>query len=158
MATETMTTMTIEQPLDGVLVATLNRPDRLNAMTNQMFDELEALALQHQRSDLRALIMTGAGRAFCAGFDLADAEGLSSLSPMGMLTQQERAARALSRAARRCRSRSSPPSTARRPAAGWRSRWPPTSGSARRARASTPRSCGSGSRPATSARRGCCRA
>ena len=40
--------------------------------------------------------MTGAGRAFCAGFDLDDAEGLSSLSPMGMLTQQERAARALS--------------------------------------------------------------
>ena len=96
MALETMTTMTIEQPLDGVLVVTLNRPDRLNAMTNQMFDELEQLALAHQRSDLRALIMTGAGRAFCAGFDLADADGLSSLSPLGMLTQQERAARALS--------------------------------------------------------------
>ena len=62
MATETMTTMTIEQPLDGVLVATLNRPDRLNAMTNQMFDELEQLALRASSArDLRALIMTGAG-------------------------------------------------------------------------------------------------
>ena len=95
MATETMTTMTIEQPLDGVLVATLNRPDRLNAMTNQMFDELEQLALAHQRSDLRTLIMTGAGRAFCAGFDLDDADELASLSPLGMLTKQERAARSL---------------------------------------------------------------
>jgi len=96
MAIETMTTMTVEQPVDGVLVVTLNRPDRLNAMTNQMFDELEQLALEHKFSDLRALILTGAGRAFCAGFDLDDAEGLASLSPMGMLTQQEHAARALS--------------------------------------------------------------
>jgi enoyl-CoA hydratase/carnithine racemase len=96
MAIETMTTMTIEQPVDGVLVVTLNRPDRLNAMTNQMFDELEQLAQAHKFSDLRALIVTGAGRAFCAGFDLGDADGLSSLSPLGMLTQQEHAARALS--------------------------------------------------------------
>ena len=81
MATETLTTMTVEQPLDGVLVATLNRPDRLNAMTNQMFDELEHLALAHQRSDLRVLIMTGAGRAFCAGFDLDDAEAVIAAVP-----------------------------------------------------------------------------
>jgi enoyl-CoA hydratase/carnithine racemase len=96
MAIETMTTMTVEQSVDGVLVATLNRPDRLNAMTNQMFEEFEQLAFAHRYSDLRALIMTGAGRAFCAGFDLEDAEGLSSLSPMGMLSQQELAARSLS--------------------------------------------------------------
>src|SRR3954463_15247147 len=96
MAIETMTTMTVEQPVDGVLVVTLNRPDRLNAMTNQMFEELDQLAQAHRFSDLRALIITGAGRAFCAGFDLADADGLASLSPMGMLTQQEHAARALS--------------------------------------------------------------
>jgi enoyl-CoA hydratase/carnithine racemase len=95
MAIETMTTMTLEQPVDGVLVATLNRPDRLNAMTNQMFEEFEQLAFAHRYSDLRALILTGAGRAFCAGFDLDDAEGLSSLSPMGMLSQQELAARSL---------------------------------------------------------------
>jgi enoyl-CoA hydratase/carnithine racemase len=96
MAIETMTTMTLEQPVDGVLVVTLNRPDRLNAMTNQMFDELDQLVQAHRFSDLRALILTGAGRAFCAGFDLDDADGLSDLTPMGMLTQQEHAARALS--------------------------------------------------------------
>src|ERR1700760_759229 len=95
MAIETMT-MTVEEPVDGVLVVTLNRPDRLNAMTNQMFDELEGFAQAHKFSDLRARIVTGAGRAFCPGFDLDDADGLSSLSPLGMLTQQERAARALS--------------------------------------------------------------
>src|SRR4051794_17744928 len=37
MAIETLTTMTLERPVDGVLVATLDRPDRLNAMTNEMF-------------------------------------------------------------------------------------------------------------------------
>src|SRR4051795_1648572 len=95
MVTETMTTMTVEMPVDGVLTVTLNRPDRLNAMTNQMFDELEQLAHAHKFSDLRALIITGAGRAFCAGFDLDDAEELSSLPPLEMLARQERAARAL---------------------------------------------------------------
>src|SRR4051795_5392733 len=96
MAIETMTTMTIEEPVDGVLVVTLNRPDRLNAMTNQMFDELEQLAQAHKFSDLRALVVTGAGRAFCAGFDLADADGLSSLSPGRMPTHREHGARARS--------------------------------------------------------------
>jgi enoyl-CoA hydratase/carnithine racemase len=96
MAIETLTTMTLEQPVEGVLVATLNRPDRLNAMTDAMFEELEQLAFANRFSDLRALILTGAGRAFCAGFDLDDADRLAELSPMGMLTQQERAARALS--------------------------------------------------------------
>jgi enoyl-CoA hydratase/carnithine racemase len=90
-------TILLHRPRDGVVVATLNRPDRLNAMTNQMFRELEALALTLNRDDeLRVLILTGAGRAFCAGYDLDDAEKLPSLSPMGMLDQQELAARALS--------------------------------------------------------------
>jgi enoyl-CoA hydratase/carnithine racemase len=89
-------TMRLEQPSPDVLVATLDRPDRLNAMTNQMFEELEALGLElRDRTDLRALVMTGAGRAFCAGFDLADADGLADLGAMGMLRQQELAARAL---------------------------------------------------------------
>ena len=102
MATETLTTMTLEQPVDGVLVATLNRPDRLNAMTNQMFDELEAARRSaHRLSDLRALIITGAGRAFCAGFDLADADGLSDARADG---DAHAAGARGPRAARRCAS------------------------------------------------------
>jgi enoyl-CoA hydratase/carnithine racemase len=89
-------TMLVEQPAEGVLLVTLNRPERLNAMTVTMFAEFEALCREWRDSDLRVLIMTGAGRAFCAGFDLDDAEELSSLSPLAMLGRQERAARSLS--------------------------------------------------------------
>jgi enoyl-CoA hydratase/carnithine racemase len=89
-------TLRLEEVGPGVVVATLNRPDRYNAMTNQMFDELERMALDlDDEDDCRVLVLTGAGKAFCAGYDLADAEHLSSLGAMGMLNQQERAARAL---------------------------------------------------------------
>jgi enoyl-CoA hydratase/carnithine racemase len=89
-------TILLEQAADGVLVMTLNRPDRLNSMTTQMFAEFEDLAHDlRDRTDLRALIMTGAGRAFCAGFDLDDADELADLSPMGMLSRQDKAARSL---------------------------------------------------------------
>jgi enoyl-CoA hydratase/carnithine racemase len=74
----------------------LNRPDRLNAMTVTMFAELEAVARElGDDRELRAVILTGAGVGFCAGFDLDDAEGLAALSPLGMLERQDRAARAM---------------------------------------------------------------
>lgn len=89
-------TLRLEEVSPGVVVVTLDRPDRYNAMTNQMFDELERMALDLNDEDsCRVVILTGAGKAFCAGYDLADAEHLSSLGAMGMLNQQERAARAL---------------------------------------------------------------
>ena len=90
-------TIQLDWATEGVLVATLNRPDRLNAMTMDMFAELERLA-HHvaDRAGARVLILTGAGRAFCAGYNLADAAELPGLSPMGMLERQERAVRALS--------------------------------------------------------------
>jgi enoyl-CoA hydratase/carnithine racemase len=89
-------TMRTDEPVPGVLLVTLNRPERLNAQTNEMFGELERLGLElRDRHDLRVVIMTGAGRGFCAGFDLDDAEGLSDLGALGMLRQQELAARAM---------------------------------------------------------------
>jgi enoyl-CoA hydratase/carnithine racemase len=89
-------TILLEQPSPDVVVATLNRPDRLNAQNNQMFGEFEVLGLElRDRPDVRALIITGAGRAFCAGYDLDDADELANLGAMGMLRQQELAARAL---------------------------------------------------------------
>ncbi|GAA1529968.1 enoyl-CoA hydratase/isomerase family protein [Nocardioides humi] len=92
----TYETLTVEQVSPGIVVLTLNRPDRYNAMTNVMFAELERVALGlDQEDDLRVVVMTGAGAAFCAGYDLADAEHLSDLGAIGMLNQQERAARAL---------------------------------------------------------------
>ena len=56
---------------DGVLTLTLNRPERLNAFTVTMAGELVA-AIERASADdaVRAIVVTGAGRAFCAGMDL----------------------------------------------------------------------------------------
>ncbi|MEB3030038.1 enoyl-CoA hydratase/isomerase family protein [[Mycobacterium] nativiensis] len=90
-------TLLLEAPAEGVVQVTLNRPERLNAMTVTMFDELESVARAvGDDRDVRVLVLTGAGTAFCSGYDLADAEELTSLSALGMLDRQERAARALS--------------------------------------------------------------
>ena len=56
---------------DNVLTITLNRPDRLNAFTPTMGRELiEALDAADADDDVRAIVVTGAGRGFCAGADL----------------------------------------------------------------------------------------
>lgn len=56
---------------DGVAVLTLNRPDRMNAFTGQMMLDMIAAFDQTDADDsVRAVIVTGAGRAFCAGADL----------------------------------------------------------------------------------------
>lgn len=59
---------------DGVATITLNRPDVLNSFTRPMGAEFRA-ALERVRTDesLRAVVLTGAGRGFCAGQDLAEA-------------------------------------------------------------------------------------
>jgi enoyl-CoA hydratase/carnithine racemase len=57
---------------DGVCTLTLDRPERLNAVTSVMIDELiEALDQADADDAVRAVIVTGAGRAFCAGADLS---------------------------------------------------------------------------------------
>ena len=57
---------------DNVLTITLNRPERLNAWTAQMGSELiEAFDRADEDDEVRAIIVTGAGRGFCAGADLA---------------------------------------------------------------------------------------
>jgi 2-(1,2-epoxy-1,2-dihydrophenyl)acetyl-CoA isomerase len=51
---------------------TLNRPDKLNSFTRTMHEELSTALDQVEASNARALVITGAGRGFCAGQDLAD--------------------------------------------------------------------------------------
>ena len=58
---------------EGVATVTLNRPERLNAFTGEMHAELrEALARIKADTGARALLITGAGRGFCAGQDLSE--------------------------------------------------------------------------------------
>ncbi|MBV5299690.1 MAG: 2-(1,2-epoxy-1,2-dihydrophenyl)acetyl-CoA isomerase [Rhodoferax sp.] len=66
---------------DAIARLTLNRPDKLNSFTTAMQAELRA-ALDTVQNDtsIRVLVLTGAGRAFCAGQDLADPE--MTIGPM----------------------------------------------------------------------------
>ncbi len=60
---------------DGVATVTLNRPDRMNAWTARLGAELgDAMAEADGDDDVRAVVVTGAGRAFCAGADLSAGE------------------------------------------------------------------------------------
>lgn len=64
-------TQILEDLKDGVLTLTLNRPDRLNAWTPVMQAELEtAIRAAGNNADVRCIIVTGAGRGFCAGADM----------------------------------------------------------------------------------------
>ena len=61
------------QNADGIARITLNRPDRLNSFTSSMHAELrDALAQVSADKSARVLLLTGAGRGFCAGQDLSD--------------------------------------------------------------------------------------
>jgi len=61
---------------DHVLTITLNRPEKLNAFTGRMMVEvLDAIDRADADDDVRAIIFTGAGRAFCAGADLSAGSG-----------------------------------------------------------------------------------
>ena len=84
-----MGTDLLEQVKDGVAVLTLNRPDRLNAMSRPMLDALlEALPRLAEDQAVGVVVLTGAGRGFCAGGDVkAMAEG----NELGGQTMEERA-------------------------------------------------------------------
>jgi enoyl-CoA hydratase len=63
--------MLVERPREGIARVTLNRPDRLNALSWPMVDEfLDLMAALGDDESLRAIVLTGAGRGFCAGLDL----------------------------------------------------------------------------------------
>jgi enoyl-CoA hydratase len=66
-----MTDIVLDQPHEGVKRITLNRPDHLNAFTYGMYWQLiEILSSLRHDSKTRVVILTGAGRGFCAGHDL----------------------------------------------------------------------------------------
>lgn len=71
MTTETPRAVLVDMPSQGVARITLNRPDSLNAFTFDMYEALIA-AFESLRDDpdVRVIVLTGAGRAFCAGHDV----------------------------------------------------------------------------------------
>jgi enoyl-CoA hydratase/carnithine racemase len=68
----TYQTLSVAVDGDGIATLTLDRPESLNAFTVTMARELESFFLDRARADdIRAVVVTGAGRAFCAGMDLS---------------------------------------------------------------------------------------
>ncbi|TAG22777.1 MAG: 2-(1,2-epoxy-1,2-dihydrophenyl)acetyl-CoA isomerase, partial [Rhodobacterales bacterium] len=71
-----MTTLTVTKA-EGVTTITLNRPEVMNALNRALRAELTA-ALREAHSG-RVIVLTGAGRAFCSGQDLGDAQALGAV-------------------------------------------------------------------------------
>ena len=69
----------------GILGITLNRPDKLNAFNPEMHQRLKA-ALERARDEpeVRVVLLTGAGRAFCAGQDLAERDVSAGAAPIDL--------------------------------------------------------------------------
>ncbi|CAL8472906.1 2-(1,2-epoxy-1,2-dihydrophenyl)acetyl-CoA isomerase PaaG [Caballeronia sp. S22] len=72
-----------------VATLTLNRPDKLNSFTREMHRELNQALTEIEAGNARALVITGAGRGFCAGQDLADLDFTpGSMSDLGDLIDE----------------------------------------------------------------------
>jgi enoyl-CoA hydratase len=89
-----MSTVERSDPRRGIALLTLNRPERLNAMSHELVADLHT-ALDEVGADrtVRVVVLTGAGRGFCAGLDLKGAgraPGAGGLGPpqAGMVSQQ----------------------------------------------------------------------
>ena len=77
---EPLNTLLLDEPFDGVLVVTLNRPQRANAFTTEMAHEIIRVfgVLEAEPEAYRCVVLTASGdRAFCAGADLKERDGMS---------------------------------------------------------------------------------
>lgn len=78
---------------DGLKKITLNRPERRNAMTPEMQMELIAALEDAPATGCRALVLTGAGNAFCSGLDLASLQASAGKNALEARAEAERVAR-----------------------------------------------------------------
>ncbi|MFK7944488.1 MAG: enoyl-CoA hydratase-related protein [Paracoccaceae bacterium] len=91
-------TLTVETGEDGVMIVTLNRPERLNAMNTPMMREMRELFTElYVHADLaRAVIVTGSGdRGFCPGADLKERDGMTDATWRSQHALVEQIARAM---------------------------------------------------------------
>ena len=112
---------------DGAAKLTLNRPDRLNSFTVQMHEEVADALTRVEAEGARALLLTGAGRGFCAGQDLNDRAVAPGDEAPDLGESVEKRYNPLISGWSPCRCRWSARSTAWPPAPGPTSRWPATS-------------------------------
>ncbi len=71
--TESSTDELLVEQKGNIAIITLNRPERLNAISHQMLQELSKKMVEaNEDPEVRCIILTGAGRGFCAGLDLVD--------------------------------------------------------------------------------------
>lgn len=83
-------TLNTQVDADGVMLLTLNRPDQLNAFTVEMADELvDAFTKASDDDAVRAIVVTGAGKAFCAGMDLSVGGNVFGLDERQQPTMQD---------------------------------------------------------------------
>jgi methylglutaconyl-CoA hydratase len=78
---------------DGLRTITLNRPERRNAMTPEMQDELIVAMNEAAAGDCRVVVFAGAGEGFCAGLDLSALQGMNDRSAAEHTADAERVAR-----------------------------------------------------------------
>jgi enoyl-CoA hydratase/carnithine racemase len=89
-------TLSLDLPRPGVALLTLRRPESLNALSDGMFVELNEVAGDlRTRGDLRAVVLTGAGDGFCAGYDLDAAAELPTRDLTQLYALQDLAVSAL---------------------------------------------------------------
>lgn len=89
-----MTFNTLRLEPDGpVAILTLNRPDKRNAISFELIDELLGALEQVEKSSAQILIITGAGKAFCSGMDLENLKGLLGRTPEQNLQDSQTMAR-----------------------------------------------------------------
>jgi methylglutaconyl-CoA hydratase len=89
-----MNYITIQLTYDaGVATITLNRPDKRNAISLPLVDELMSALDELERSTAQALILTGAGKAFCAGMDLDELKSLAGKTPQENVADSTKMAR-----------------------------------------------------------------
>jgi enoyl-CoA hydratase/carnithine racemase len=88
--------LVVDRPTPQIVVAKLNRSSRLNALTPETFKDFVRLQDEVEGDDdVRALIVTGEGRGFCAGLDLDTASSLPAMPASVMLRTQESWSRAV---------------------------------------------------------------
>jgi methylglutaconyl-CoA hydratase len=78
---------------DGIATVTLNRPEKRNAISYELLDELQYALEAAEHSSAQVLIITGAGKAFCSGMDLDNLRSITSRTEAENLKDSERMAR-----------------------------------------------------------------